>query len=79
MLTMHRWFKIDAAEKDLGYKPIVAFDEGWEETTRWFRANWLPFFNPAAGGYAGDIAKQTKAKIDVQAGLRKSVADRIDQ
>jgi nucleoside-diphosphate-sugar epimerase len=28
MLTMHRWFDISAAEKDLKYKPVIGFKEG---------------------------------------------------
>jgi hypothetical protein len=35
-------FKIDAAEKDLKYKPIIPFKKGWADTIVWFRENWLP-------------------------------------
>jgi hypothetical protein len=114
MLTMHRWFKIDAAETDLKYKPVIPYQLGWAEvraragegwrgvatlalrahvlrlaptllasapsprpllppaslgpsqTITWFRENWLPSFDKAAGGYAGKIAKQTQKKIDIQ-------------
>ena len=31
MLTMHRWFKIDAAERDLQYKPVIPYQLGWAE------------------------------------------------
>ena len=34
--SMHRWFRTDAAQRDLGYKPIVPFDEGWRRTVAWF-------------------------------------------
>ena len=66
VLTMHRWFDISAAEKDLGYKPVVDFKEGWADTLVWFRANWLPKFDANAG--LTGLSKQTQAKIDVQAG-----------
>ncbi|KAJ1631963.1 NAD(p)-dependent steroid dehydrogenase-like protein [Pavlovales sp. CCMP2436] len=66
MLTMHRWFKIDAAEKDLNYKPIIQYELGWAETITWFRQNWLPTFDAKAGGYVGKIATQTQKKIDIQ-------------
>ena len=65
MLTMHRWFNIDAAAKDLGYAPIVSFSEGWADTLVWFRANWLPGFDPNAG--LTGLSSQTQAKIDIQA------------
>ena len=66
VLTMHRWFNISAAEKDLGYKPVVDYQEGWADTLVWFRANWLPKFDANAG--LTGLSKQTQAKIDVQAG-----------
>ena len=65
MLTMHRWFIITAAEKDLAYKPIVAFKQGWADTLVWFRSHWLPNFDSKAG-LAG-ISNQSQAKIDIQA------------
>jgi nucleoside-diphosphate-sugar epimerase len=36
MLTIHRWFDISNAERDLGYKPIIKFEEGWKQTISWF-------------------------------------------
>eukprot|EP00611_Tribonema_gayanum_P031056 TRINITY_DN8833_c0_g1_i1.p1 TRINITY_DN8833_c0_g1~~TRINITY_DN8833_c0_g1_i1.p1 ORF type:complete len:366 (-),score=106.07 TRINITY_DN8833_c0_g1_i1:422-1489(-) len=42
MLTIHRWFNIDAATKDLGYKPLYTFDQGWDTTCEWFKTVWLP-------------------------------------
>lgn len=62
--TMHRWFRIDSARRDLRYEPIVPYDEGWRLTLDWFRENWLPKFDPAAGAR---IARQTRGKIDAQA------------
>lgn len=37
MLTMHRWFRIDAAEQDLKFAPIIPYELGWAETITWFR------------------------------------------
>jgi len=68
MTTMHRWFTITAAEKELGYKPLVTFSEGTNDTIDWFRANWLPmYYSQGGGSFMGSIATQTKAKIDIQA------------
>jgi dTDP-D-glucose 4,6-dehydratase len=62
---MHRWFDISAAEKDLGFKPIIDFREGWDETIVWFRENWLPHNKDGRGMFAG-IARSTQKKIDIQ-------------
>jgi len=67
MLTMHRWFKIEAAERDLGYAPIVPFEAGWADTVDWFRDHWLPNYDKARGGLASRIAKHTEDRIDTQA------------
>jgi len=66
MLTMHRWFRIDAAEQDLKFQPIIPYELGWAETITWFRDYWLPNFDAKAGGYAGKIAKQTQKRINYQ-------------
>ena len=68
MLTMHRWFNIDKAQTDLGYEPIIPFDEGWKQTTAWFREHWLPNFDSRQAAYMGDIARQSADKIDLQSG-----------
>ena len=44
MLVINRYFNIDAAIKDLKYKPLISFDEGWADTIDWFKQNWLPKF-----------------------------------
>lgn len=44
VLTMHRWFDISAAERDLKYKPVIHYRDGWNETKVWFKKNWLPGF-----------------------------------
>ena len=64
VLTMHRWFDIAAAEKDLDFEPIVDFREGWDETIVWFKENWLPTFSK--GSLTG-INESTQAKINIQA------------
>mmetsp|Transcript_3287 Transcript_3287/g.11925 ORF Transcript_3287/g.11925 Transcript_3287/m.11925 type:complete len:352 (+) Transcript_3287:91-1146(+) len=42
MLTINRWFKIDAARKELEYSPVMSFEEGWQQTIAWLREEWLP-------------------------------------
>jgi len=37
MLTIHRWFDITNAERDLDYKPVKTFEDGWKETEEWFK------------------------------------------
>ena len=64
VLTMHRWFDIKAAEKDLDFQPIVGFREGWDETIEWFKQNWLP--KQAASKSLFGIASATQDKIDIQ-------------
>lgn len=66
VLTMHRWFRIKAAEEELGYEPVVPFDEGLADTARWFAANWLPGFLARSGQGLGGIARQSQRKIDIQ-------------
>ena len=63
MLTMHRWFDTSASERDLGYKPIVAYKDGWKDTLAWFKSHWLPEFD-AKSGVLG-LAVGTQNKIDI--------------
>lgn len=42
MMTIHRWFDISNAQRDLKYEPIVPFEQAWPETLEWFREHWLP-------------------------------------
>jgi nucleoside-diphosphate-sugar epimerase len=44
MLTIHRYFSIENAQRDLHYQPVVGHDEAWALTIRWFQDNWLPGF-----------------------------------
>jgi len=67
VLTMHRWFSIDAATKDLQYQPIVHFKDGWKDTAVWFKAHWLPGFLGAGEDRHFGIAKQSLRKINIQA------------
>jgi nucleoside-diphosphate-sugar epimerase len=45
MMIIHRYFNIQNAKRDLQYKPLKTFDEGWTETIEWFKINWLPLYN----------------------------------
>lgn len=47
MLIIHRWFDISAAERDLKYKPIVTFEEGFAKTVDWLKTDWLPRYKAA--------------------------------
>ena len=71
VLTMHRWFDIKAAEKDLNFQPIIGFREGWDETIVWFKENWLP--KQADSKSLFGIAKQSQDKIDIQDESAKKV------
>jgi nucleoside-diphosphate-sugar epimerase len=42
MLTIHRYFNIRNAKRDLHYEPIVPYDKAWPLTLEWFKKNWLP-------------------------------------
>lgn len=64
VLTMHRWFDISSAERDLRYQPIIGYEEGWRETIEWFKAHWLPQFTRSTSLIG--IADQSQAKIDIQ-------------
>merc|ERR1712039_959718 len=67
MLTMNRWFRFDRPEKDLNYKPIIGFKEGWEDTIEWFRVKWLPdFYNSSRASGYGHIHDRSQMKIDMQ-------------
>mmetsp|Transcript_38422 Transcript_38422/g.89321 ORF Transcript_38422/g.89321 Transcript_38422/m.89321 type:complete len:303 (-) Transcript_38422:83-991(-) len=41
MLTIHRYFSIENARRDLGYEPQFTFEEGWGITVAWFKEHWL--------------------------------------
>jgi nucleoside-diphosphate-sugar epimerase len=41
MLLIHRYFNISGAERDLKYKPLITFEQGWADTITWFQKNWL--------------------------------------
>eukprot|EP01051_Picozoa_sp_SAG22_P031564 SAG22_NODE_12852_length_427_cov_0.786585_2_plen_73_part_01 len=38
MLTIHRYFDIAKAREQLGYKPVVAFDEEWPKVVATIKA-----------------------------------------
>lgn len=69
MVVIHRWFRIDAAQEELGYQPVIPFSEGWLDTIGWFKEFWLPTFDSSSGLVFA--AKQTQRKIDTQAKGKK--------
>lgn len=66
VLTMNRWFRIDAAENDLKYQPVIPFVDGWADTIEWFKENWLPRFTAQDHSMAG-LSTGSQQKIDIQA------------
>lgn len=44
MLTIHRYFSIENARRDLKYEPLFSFQDAWEKTIVWHKQNWLPGF-----------------------------------
>mmetsp|Transcript_15232 Transcript_15232/g.28667 ORF Transcript_15232/g.28667 Transcript_15232/m.28667 type:complete len:395 (+) Transcript_15232:49-1233(+) len=42
MLTIHRYFSIENAKRDLKYEPMFKFEDAWRTTIDWQKANWLP-------------------------------------
>lgn len=44
MLTIHRYFSIVNAQRDLQYQPVVSTEVGWPSTIEWFQKHWLPTF-----------------------------------
>jgi len=67
MVTIHRWFDISAAEKDLKYKPVIGFEEGWQQSMAWFRLHWLPGFKEGSNNRVAGISKGTDDKITFSA------------
>jgi nucleoside-diphosphate-sugar epimerase len=44
MLTIHRYFSIENARRDLKYEPLFSFEEGWKKTIDWHKIHWLPSY-----------------------------------
>ena len=42
MMTIHRYFSIENAKRDLKYEPIVSTEVGWATTIEWFKSHWYP-------------------------------------
>lgn len=67
LLTMHRWFSFERAETDLGYKPLIPFVEGYEDTIQWFKKEWLPtYLDKSRASSYGGIYQGSQQKIDGQ-------------
>lgn len=71
VLTMNRWFRIDAAEQCLDYKPIISFEKGWQDTIEWFKENWLPRFNKQDHKSMAGISQGSQQKINIQSHKNK--------
>mmetsp|Transcript_11471 Transcript_11471/g.17357 ORF Transcript_11471/g.17357 Transcript_11471/m.17357 type:complete len:398 (+) Transcript_11471:608-1801(+) len=42
MLTIHRYFSIENAKRDLMYEPLYTTEEAWGKTVEWHKVHWLP-------------------------------------
>lgn len=42
MLCINRSFSTTNAQRDLKYEPVISFDDGIEQSIKWFRDVWLP-------------------------------------
>lgn len=49
MLTIHRYFSIENAQRDLKYEPLFKTEQSWKITIDWFKENWLPGFLKESG------------------------------
>ena len=65
VLTMHRWFKIGAAERDLSFQPIVGYEEGVEDTCSWFKENWFPDYLRRKNATNSDITSYCIAQQSI--------------
>ena len=41
MLIINRYFDISNIQNDMGYVPLIRFEDGWAETIAWFQKYWL--------------------------------------
>jgi nucleoside-diphosphate-sugar epimerase len=55
MLTIHRYFSIQNAVRDLKYQPVKPFSQAWPETIEWFQQHWLPEFLEKTGKTAAAV------------------------
>jgi nucleoside-diphosphate-sugar epimerase len=58
MLTIHRYFSIDNAKRDLKYVPQYEFESAWQSTIDWFKMNWLPGYLEKTGRAVSDTKKE---------------------
>ena len=57
MLVIHRYFNVEASARDLGFKPLIEFKDGWAATLVWFKENWLPAYKQRVSGAKDDKRK----------------------
>jgi len=64
MLTIHRYFSIENAKRDLKYEPLLNFDEAWNKTIEWHHEHWLPGYleRVKQGKGSAIIGKDKKAR-----------------
>lgn len=62
MLTIHRYFSIENAIRDLKYEPVFEFDEAWPKTIEWHKVNWLPAYKERVAAGRGSTITGVGAK-----------------
>lgn len=64
MLTIHRYFDIENSIKDLNYKPLFSFEEGWAKTINWHKEHWLPtYLERRAAGKGSSLGSFVKKNV----------------
>lgn len=61
MLTIHRYFSIENAKRDLKYRPMLETDEAWGLTIDWFKKHWLPMYREKKKAGKGSTAVNMKS------------------
>ena len=62
MLTIHRYFSIENAKKDLNYEPLFEFEDGLKKTIEWFKVHWLPGYLERSAAGKGTTIKGFEKK-----------------
>ncbi|EEC45071.1 reductase with NAD or NADP as acceptor [Phaeodactylum tricornutum CCAP 1055/1] len=64
MLTIHRYFSIANARRDLLYEPVLPFNKAWPLTIEWFKEHWLPQWEKETGRADSSVVAGRDTKQD---------------